>query len=49
MEQLNYEDEEMGPDVPVVEEVVDTPVYVHDMPEFEVIEEEEWAEDEEED
>ena len=46
VEQLNYNDEEMGPDVPVVEELV-TPVYVHDMPEFEVIEEEELTEDEE--
>lgn len=36
----------MGPEVPVVEELV-TPVYVHEMPEFETIDEEEyeWAED----
>lgn len=41
-----YQDEEMGPEVPVVEEL-ETPVYVHDMPEFETIEEEDWVEDEE--
>lgn len=45
---VQHEDEEMGPEVPAVEEVL-TPVYVHEMPEFEIIEEEEWAEDEEDD
>jgi hypothetical protein len=30
-------------------EELETPVYIHDMPEFEIIEEEEWAEDEQDD
>jgi Na+-driven multidrug efflux pump len=45
-EKLHCVDEEMGPEEPVVEDL--TPVYIHEMPEFEVIEEEEWAEEGEE-
>lgn len=39
----------MDPGAPAVEEQNETPVYIHDLPEFEVIEEEEWAEDEQDD
>lgn len=44
----SFQDNEMDPGVPNVEEL-ETPVYIHDLPEFEVIEEEEWAEDEQDD